>query len=187
MRTPILFFFLSCAPPGPAPAAQPVLPELRLPPDTLILREHIGARGPERTGNWWARIDKQGCYTEAHNSWMWVSDSVLRRSTAWTLHWNASPSLEPWFCLTGAQLKRLTAAARQSRPTGSQPEYLGAIDRWSVVLDGELMTLITPASGSVHGFQPLLTAIEQIAEQGVWGLSPESEADTGSPPTAFIP
>ena len=54
-----LFVFMACS--------NPDLPELIIPPNTLILRESFQGPGSERTGNWWGRFDQQGCWWEAHN------------------------------------------------------------------------------------------------------------------------
>jgi len=164
-----------------------VLPELRIPPGTLLFREHISSRGTERTGNWWARISTDGCYTEAHNTWMWVSDPVLRASSAWTLHWNGSPRPDPWFCLNGPQLRRLRQAARRVEAWGGASDAPGPIDRWTVRIDGYETSIVLPVGAHPAGFEPLLTALTEIAEQGVWGLSPESPEDSSSHATAMLP
>jgi hypothetical protein len=183
--------FLTCSRHDPDLAAStlhdPVMPELRIPAHTLVLREHLSSRGPERTGNWWALIDEQGCYTEAHNSWMWVTDPALQASEAWTLHWNGSPSPDPWFCLRPPQLARLKAAAGRVETPGDAPCPAGPLDRWTVVVDGAVSTTVIALGEGAGGFEPLVHAVQQIAMEGVWGQSPERGHDTGFPSTAFMP
>ncbi len=174
MRILPALLLLTCARPSAhMQVPDPVRPELRLPPDTLVYREHLSGSGAERTGNWWARIDTEGCYTEAHNSWMWVTDPVLRASSAWTLHWNGSPPLEPWFCLSLTQRRRLERAVRAVEPWGGSSLDRGPVDRWTTVIDGRITTLILSDPARPGGYAPLLLTLAQIAEEGVWGLSPE--------------
>ena len=173
--------------PEPSRVALAPLPELKLAPETLVYREHLSSRGPERTGNWWARIDGDGCYTEAHNSWMWVHDPVLQRSSAWTLHWNGSPRLAPWFCLNPDQLRRLKAAVRAVPRRPGRQNAPGPVDRWTVVGGQRITTEVVPlgARGRLSG--SVVEVLEDIAAEGVWGLSPESGGDHAIQATAFLP
>ena len=186
-----LFILLSvcCASAGvhaPQDTAMP-LPELVIPADTLLLREHLSSRGPERTGNWWSRFDQDGCYTEAHNTWMWVMDPVLRRSDAWPLHWNGSPRLEPWFCLQPVQLAQLKAAMRAVSGERLVAAAAGPLDRWTLVGEGGAVTAVVPLGADPGALSPVTRALEEIAAQGVWGLSPELDDVPIEEVTAFLP
>mgnify|MGYP004393897793 CR=1 FL=1 len=190
MRTLTALLILACAQPERLAApdtSSVVLPQLIIPPDTLLLREHLSSRGPERTGNWWARFDSEGCYTEAHNSWMWVIDPLLQQSSAWTLHWNGSPRLDPWFCLTKPQLAMLKRAAGRVDEWGGAPHDPGPVDRWTVVVEGRAVSIVLPNRGNPGGFHPLFAALQRIAEQGVWGQSPEVGAKLDGRASAFLP
>ena len=67
--------------------SSPPIPERRVPPNTLILRESLQGPGSERTGNWWGRFDQEGCWWQAHNTWMYVTDAELIDNPAHPAHW----------------------------------------------------------------------------------------------------
>jgi len=170
----LLALLLSSCGPSTGP-----LPVLVLPADTLVLREHIVGPGSERTGSWWARFDGQGCYTEAHNTWLWVTDPFLRRQHDGHLHWNTVTPSEPWFCLTPRQRARLLAAARQVPWEAGVDGADGPVDRWTVNVDGEPRTVVVPTRSAPGSAAPLVVTLEALAGEGVWGQSPEPDIDFG--------
>ena len=91
----------------------PPIPDRRVPSDTLILRESFQGPGPERTGNWWGRFDVRGCWWEAHNTWMVVTDPLIQNATAHPAHWNAVEPDIPWFCHEDRERLRLEALVAQ--------------------------------------------------------------------------
>lgn len=188
MRNHLLFLLISCSSPRSGP-----LPDPAVPANTLVFREHIASRGIERTGSWWGHFDGRGCYTEGHNTWLWVHDPVLQHSTARPLHFNTLPPGAPWFCLTERQTAKLISAARRVRVPPSEPPDLppGPVDRWTVVVGGATATMVVPLGGDSSPFAPVIEAIAFLAREGVWGQSPEPgqtpTSDTSEPATAMLP
>jgi hypothetical protein len=172
MRHILLLLFLCCTLP-----AGPRLPDLELSADTLLLREHIGRRGAERTGNWWFRFDRRGCYTEDHNTWLWVHDPLLQRSTSRQLYFNTLPPGPPWFCLSDPQRARLEAAVRQvlASPVQSDAPPPGLVDRWTVAWAGRSTSVVIPVGGDPGAMSPVTHIVEDLAREGVWGQSPEPD------------
>ena len=162
--------FMSCTSPSTP------LPNLKIPDDTLVMRESFRGPGPERTGNWWGRFDSRGCWWEAHNTWLTVSDPVLLRSAAHPLHWNAVSPARPWFCLTAAQRDELRALVDAVSSSGGDDDYQGPTDRWLVV-DGEnVHTWTGEGSADSPSWQALIEHFEVLSSVHVWGQSPEDDA-----------
>jgi hypothetical protein len=165
-----LFLFTGCS---STPSAQ--LPPVQLPPNVVVLRESFQGPGPERTGNWMGWFDTDGCWWEAHNTWLVVSDPVLAHSDAHPLHWNAATPDQPWFCLARAQQRALVSAIGSVGSGKAEPAYSAAMDRWTVVgPDGlESTTVMRGSRGGEWG--SLLAFFEELSAMSVWGQSPESE------------
>ena len=161
----------------PCVSSSAPLPALDLPAGTLLLREHIGGDGPERTGNWRERIDASGCWSVAHNTWLWVTDPALRGLDDPLLFYNSEFSA-PWFCLADGQLARLRAAASELRPTEDRPA--GPVERWTVVVAGTPRSVVVPAGRPGRRLGRLASVVEELAREGVWGQSPEGRR--GGPP-----
>ena len=146
-----------------------------MPPDTWLLRESFQGPGAERTGNWWGRFDDEGCWWEAHNTWLIVSDSELVKSPSWFLHWNGQEGDHPWFCLTEHQKQSLREATTPWEKYGNQRRYTGAIERWTVQTDqGEVSQVIQRDSAHRRVF-PIYELFRQFSADGVWGQSPETD------------
>ena len=161
---------MSCASPSTP------LPHLKIPKDTLVMRESFRGPGPERTGNWWGRFDTQGCWWEAHNTWLVVNDPVLLRSSAHPLHWNAVPPERPWFCLTEPQRAELRALVESVEVSGGDDGYRGVTDRWVVVDGSDVYTWTGEGSADSPTWQALIKHFEVLSSVHVWGQSPEDEA-----------
>ena len=160
-----LLFLLACE--------QIPLPVLRIPEDTLVMRESFGGPGPERTSNWWGRFDIHGCWWEAHNTWLVVRDEVLLGSPAHPLHWNAVEPAEPWFCLSERQLAELRRISAGVQPGQDESGYERPMDRWIVVRPDGVHSRVKSRGhqggdwGRLTGYFDLLSAVH------VWAQSPE--------------
>ena len=93
------------------------------------------APGPERTGNWWGRFDSRGCWWEAHNTWLTVSDPVLLRSPH-TRSTGMPCRLRGPGSADGCTARRGSALVDAVSSSGGDDDYQGPTDRW-VVVDGE--------------------------------------------------
>ena len=160
-----LLFVMACT--------QTPLPNLRIPADTVVMRESFQGPGPERTGNWWGRFDANGCWWEAHNTWLIVSDEVLLSSPAHPLHWNAIEPANPWFCLSEIQFLALKDAIDAVEPTVGIDTYAEAVDRWTVVRNDGIHTLVKKRGYRNGGWEGLTDFFEIMASVHVWGQSPE--------------
>lgn len=147
-----------------------LLPRLDVPSAALLVREHIDAVGAERTGNWRWMFDMDGCWRQAANTWMWVTDPVLAKSDEPSLFFNGVWS-EPWFCLDPSQRAELVAGIRASRFV--EVAHKGAVDRWIAVVGGQTLHAVLPADARPAEMAPLFRVLERLARQGVWGRSPE--------------
>jgi len=151
----------------------PPIPGRRVPAGTLILRESFQGPGPERTGNWWGRFDVNGCWREAHNTWMVVTDPALQSVPAHPAHWNAVEPKEPWFCLEPKERERL-AVLIAGLPQGNQGYgYARALDRWTVVVDGGPRSHVVYRGMPKGQWRPLIDFFSELAAMSVWGNSPE--------------
>ena len=149
------------------------IPDRQIPTNTLILRESFQGPGAERTGNWWGRFDQDGCWWEAHNTWLVVTDSALAKTSAHPAHWNAVEREAPWFCIEPSMLEELRVIIRDL-PQGSPGHgYVRALDRWTFV-DGDRVDSHVVYRGVPHGrWKPLIDFFEELASVSVWGQSPE--------------
>ena len=155
---------------------EPPLPEARFPSDTLVLRESFQGPGRERTGNWWGRFDRAGCWWEAHNTWLVVSDPALVESPSWFLHWNAVEPEMPWFCLNDDQRDELYRRIRKLEGSPASERYAGPVDRWTVQAVDGIVTRTIPRGSSPGSWTSLAALFDRFSEEGVWGQSPEPYA-----------
>ena len=153
--------------------SNPDLPELNIPSNTLIIRESFQGPGSERTGNWWGRFDQQGCWWEAHNTWLVVTDPVLAKTTAHPAHWNAVEKDQPWFCIQKDMLEELKDIVNEL-PRGSPGYgYVRALDRWTFVA-GDRGESHVVYRGMPHGrWKRLIDFFDELSSVSVWGLSQE--------------
>jgi hypothetical protein len=165
----VLFFFTGCTFTPPHR-----LPPVQMPPDAVVLRESFQGPGPERTGNWMGWFDTDGCWWEAHNTWLVVRDPVLARSNAHPLHWNGAIPDEPWFCLAEPQRRALVFAIGSVGPGSDDPAYSVAMDRWSVVGPEGLESTAVRRDSRGGDWGPLLSFFAELSAMSVWGQSPES-------------
>jgi hypothetical protein len=158
----------SCSRPAP-----PVLPDADDTDALWLIHEVLPINGAERTGAWRESFDVDGCHRQASNSWLWVFDPVLRRSTEPALFWNAGWPERPDFCLTARQLGDMQAALRDSWTDDEPPPDFGWIERWTARGAGEVQVWVFPLGHPPTGLLPLLDAVAIAAAEGVWGQSPE--------------
>ncbi len=180
----LLSVLFACAPPEGA-----VFPDLSVPPDTLVFREHLVGAGPERTGNWWYRFDARGCFTQGHNTWLWVHDPVLLRSTDRLLHFNGEEPGPTWFCLTDRQRAKLVAAVRTAVTGGEHlpAHHGGPVDRWTISVGGQRQRFVVPEGGDAGALFPVLAVLAELARAGVWGQSPEPDEGSSEHPAKWVP
>jgi hypothetical protein len=172
MRTIFFLFFLCCR-----TLEAPILPEALEQPGTLLFREHFVVGGVERTGNWWYRFDGRGCYTQGYNTWLWIHDPVLKRSTERSLHFNDVVQPRVWFCLSARQRAKLIAAVRKVRaPPKAENEWSGPVDRWTLQVGTRTNSIIVPGGRASALLRPVLETLSDLAREGVWGQSPQVEA-----------
>lgn len=150
------------------------LPNPEMPTQAIVMREALQGPGSDRTGNWRGWFDADGCWWEEHNTWLVVTDPFLQQSSEPSLHWNAAPATEPWFCLNQEQLKRLRMTIDQMPHSGESKNYASAVDRWTVKT-GDNATKVTVIDRNADGGQwaPMLDLFQQLAAMSVWGQSPE--------------
>ena len=149
------------------------MPELRIPENTWVLRESFQGPGPERTGNWWGRFDQNGCWWEAHNTWLVVTDEVLMKAPAHPLHWNAVEPEEPWFCLNSTQIHDLKVVISTLEPVAEDDPYRRAVDRWTIIRSDGIHSLVKRRSHREGGWESLTDFFELLSSVRVWGQSPE--------------
>lgn len=162
----VIYFLMACSPVS--------LPDVLIPPNTLLLRESFQGPGPERTGNWWGRFDDEGCWWEAHNTWLFVSDPELMESSSWFLHWNGVEGEHPWFCLTEKQILSLRGAIKMLDKGSTSGRYTGAVERWTVQTMEGPVSHVVPRDSYQQQMFPLYKLFGQFSTDGVWGQSPES-------------
>jgi hypothetical protein len=151
----------------------PPIPDRRIPSGTLMLRESFQGPGPERMGSWWGRFDTEGCWWEAHNTWMVVTDPVLKDTSAHPAHWNAVEPDKPWFCLEQRELQRLETLMAELPTGNSGYGYVRPLDRWTVVIGGEAKSHVVYRGMPKGSWRPLIDFFAELAAMSVWGNSPE--------------
>ncbi len=170
-----LLLLLACRTPPPPPP----LPAADIPADTMLLREWIPLRGPERSMGRRERFDSQGCWTMAPNTWLWVHDPDLANSTAPGLFWSGRFDDAPWFCLDPSARWRLEQALR-ALPAGDHVD-LHADDlvavRWTAVVDGRPRSFTQGLGRRVPETAALQDLLGTLAAEGAWGASPEGTGD----------
>ena len=146
-----------------------------IPPGTLVLRESLNGPGAERTGNWWGRFDNDGCWWEAHNTWLVVTDPLLAESSAHPLHWNAVEPDRPWFCIEQARLEELKRIVH-TLPEGIEGHgYARAMDRWTVVTNNGTRSHTVVRGRPAGRWNELTDYFDQLASVSIWGQSPEED------------
>lgn len=174
----LLLLFLWCC------RATPLLPPVQLPPDTLLLREWL-VLGTERTAGRRDRFDRQGCWSQAPNTWLWVHDPVLAQAQDPWLFLNGRWETEPWFCLSQTdrwRLERAVDALEADPPTPSLPASTQVVLRYAAQVDGELRVAVAPLGleGQQRPTAELATLLASLAAEGAWAASPEDSTPAGS-------
>ena len=170
MLAHFIFFFGSCS---AVNTSEKLIPERLIPENTLVMRESLNGPGAERTGNWRGRFDNNGCWWEAHNTWLVVTDSVLVKSAAHPLHWNGVEPTRPWFCIDAQRLAELKSIIR-SLPSGSDGHgYVHPLDRWSVVDERGVRSHVVYRGRSAGVWKALTDHFDELASVSIWGQSPE--------------
>ena len=164
-----MFFFLSML----HGCEQIPLPVMRIPVDTLVMRESFGGPGAERTSNWWGRFDTRGCWWEAHNTWLVVHDDFLLRSPAHSLHWNAVEPKAPWFCLSTKQFADLMSVSSGVESGQEDVSYSEPMDRWIVVRSDGVHSRVLPRGHQTGDWEGLIQYFDLLSSAHVWGQSPE--------------
>ena len=144
-----------------------------IPADTLVLREAFNGPGKERTGNWWGRFDTKGCWWEAHNTWLVVTDPELTEWPAHPLHWNAVEPEQPWFCVEKHMLDELKSIASRLPEGSSGLGYLHALDRWTIVDGAGTRSHVVYRGLSGGHWRELIEYFDEMSSVSIWGLSSE--------------
>jgi len=154
----------------------PVLPELSLPAGVLLQREWIPL-GIERSLGRAERLDQDGCWRQATNTWLWVQDPALQGATASGLFRNGSFDAEPWFCLSQSQTWRLRQALSRLPRAGrlALPADTPLVLRYSARVQGELRLAVVPLGQEAQdpATAELQALLGSFASEGAWGRSPE--------------
>ena len=175
------FFFLACS-------TDVVIPEIRLMPETMVLRESFQAVGPERTGNWWGQFDDRGCWWEAHNTWLYVTDPALQQSMVYELHWNAVVPDQPWFCMSDSQLGELKARVEAIQESVERPArwfWDSRIDRWVVVNASGVHHWTGTKRPDSGPWRALVDYFEVLSSAHVWGQAPEGDPNEFDTPRVY--
>lgn len=165
----MLALLLACQPPHP-------LPPPALPPDTLLLRQWLPL-STERSLGRQERLDLEGCWSQAPNTWLWVHDPVLAAADGEPLFLNGAWDEQPWFCLDARDRWRLEQAL-SSLPVADEavaPRGAQVVVRYIARVDGQLR--VGAAALGTEQSDPataeLTALLGSLAAEGAWGRSPD--------------
>jgi hypothetical protein len=135
-----------------------VLPRLDIPDRALLLYENIGLKDPDRTGNWRFVVRDDGCFFNARNTKLWLSQPEEFASDDPKLFWNTAFPDTPSRCLTPPQRAELDEAIREadlaSLAKRSTTRLEGrksspSLERWTLARQGRAVHTVVVEAGDV--------------------------------------
>jgi hypothetical protein len=158
----IILITTACATVGmntkPVIMTEPVLAKLQIPEKTLLLYENMAIANSDRTGNWRFLFRNDGCFFNARNTQLWITDPEALSSNDPKFYWNTAFPNTPNRCLTDSQKTELADAIRKSdfASLAKHSPFLGnqrvsdsSIERWTLVEDSGNYTVLVE-----KGFAP---------------------------------
>ena len=148
-----------------------VLARLEIPEHTLLLYEYMVLNDPDRTGNWRFMFNQEGCFFNARNRQLWLTDKTEFESNDPALFWNTPFPAAPDRCLTETQQVELVDTIRQIDffsldsyyPSDSlEDESPPSVERWSVVHGDERHTVVVESGAVSPQLVELRTMIDQL-------------------------
>jgi hypothetical protein len=142
----------------PVTMTEPILAKLQIPENTLLLYENMTIANSDRTGNWRFLFRNDGCFFNARNTQLWVTDPKALSSDDPKFYWNTAFPSTPNRCLTDSQKTELADAIRKSdfASLAKHSPFLGnqrvsdsSIERWTLVEDSRNYTVLVE-----KGFAP---------------------------------
>ena len=178
----LLVILVGCAACGPTqkgPMTMPTLPKLELPDKTLLLYEQITVNNPDRTENWRFFLRKDGCFFNARNTQLWVTDSVLLSNDNPKLFWNKPFSATPDRCLTESQQAELVDAIHKANFSSLDKYYTTpsrvsdpSVVRWTVVEESGTYTVVVESGATPQQLVQLRSAIDKLIANAPQSKSP---------------
>ncbi len=148
--------------------------KLELPQNTVLLYENMVVSNVDRTGNYRFFFRDDGCFFNAHNTKLWVTNPDLIDSDDPALHWNTSFSKTPDRCLTESQRAELLQAIYQTNFPSLNKYYLAApdersshptIERWTVVNQGSIYTVVVETRKAPSLLIQLRKVINEVVDK----------------------
>jgi hypothetical protein len=149
---------------------KPILAKLQIPEKALLLYENMVANS-DRTGNWRFLFRKDGCFFNARNTQLWVTDPDALSSDDPKLYWNTPFPNTPNRCLTDSQKAELADAIRKSdfASLAKHSPFLqnqrvsdSSIERWTLVEDSGNYTVVVEKGVAPPQLVQLRAKIDQL-------------------------
>jgi hypothetical protein len=150
---------------------KPIFAKIDIPSQTLLLYENMVVNDLDRSENWRFLFRQDGCFFNARNTQLWVTDTSLLDSDDPALYWNTPFSSTPSRCLTQEQQAELLEAIRKTN-FASLAKYYSAspdqqrshpfVERWTVVQDSGAFTVVVENSAAPPPLVRLRTTIDKL-------------------------
>lgn len=150
---------------------KPVLARLAIPDQTLLLYENMGIYDPDRTGNWRFLFRQNGCFFNAHNDQLWLTEEEQFESDEPALFWDTPFSDTPDRCLTETQQVELLDTIREVGFFSLDSYYSSAslddisspsVERWTIVQGDEVHTVVVEEEATPPQLVELRAVIDQL-------------------------
>jgi len=149
----------------------PIVAKLQIPDNALLLYENMATDNTDRTGNWRFFFHNDGCFFHARNTRLWVTDPALLSSDDPALYWNTPFPDTPSRCLTDSQQAELIDAIRKANLATlmkkspflqNQRVSDGSVERWTLVDNNQVYTVIVEKGAAPRELVELRTVIDRI-------------------------
>lgn len=171
----IIIWCVACGRNQEENVALPTLPKLEIPENTLLLYENVAIDDTDRSGNWRFYFRQDGCFFNARNTRLIITDASQLKDETPDLHWNTSFSNTPITCLNEAQLADLKKSidavnfeklSKSYTYSKSRQISHTAVDRWTIVQD-DISTIFVESQSAPSELVELRVKIDQLIAEAL--------------------
>lgn len=152
---------------------RPILAKVEIPNQALLLFESMSIRDPDRTGNWRFYFRQDGCFFNARNTQLFITEISQFQRDDPSLFWNKPFADTPDRCLNDQQRNELLETIRNANfkslnayyQSSGNKQSSSSVERWTVVIDKEIKTVVAEKGSVPKQLVELREMIDRLVAQ----------------------